>query len=719
VRDVFGNALEGATVYLYNSGNRANWSISGGQGGFPLAPVTTDSNGNYKFPATSWINKTRYFQVRVSPQDGYLACNSEVITAIPIATRLGLTLTVSADASNTPEYVFSGSLMNGSTPVANTPIYLDILVTGGVWTTVPGVAPAITDSSGDYSFTYTVGATEIPGGTVTWPLYFSVTAPGNLQFNTAEPKTALTITGQSTPWPEQTPREITYIIGVPAALVVADGGALMQYFAACGFTVCIVEVDSNASTDNIYYAEHLAIIQSLGMKGVLDIEFMNAGYAASPSWWQTVTALGWNCASGECGNTTTMSYCRKYVPCYINYTPIFPSTASYCGLPASGHQYFYQSVNGYATCNSLEAYYGTDDEPYIEATAIQSAEIGVPCGILAYVGGASFNTTYNDSLQGVAPDYKTYLDWSYANGVGMTNFTAWIPTASTPLSGAGPMEYNILYYLSCGFDQIVEELQSSYPPAGTDALAPITMIMPDVTIDLINEGSPYAFSFTGVLSELLSGNPIVGGEVYLQVSSNLGNTWTNATIPSGAAPAVTGEEGIWNSNTAIFSPGFYFYRAYFPGDATHPPMYSSYDNPPYYDYFTINGTGTTTPTLTLAASTTTPTVGQVITWTVTLTGVGGAPIASENITITAENSIATGFNSIGFTNSSGQFTTTASWGSTGGRSYWASYAGDNTYAAAESNVVNISVEALSEKEREQSKKDMKKSLNKWGPERWS
>jgi len=94
-----------------------------------------------------------------------------------------------------------------------------------------------------------------------------------------------------------------------------------------------------------------------------------------------------------------------------------------------------------------------------------------------------------------------------------------------------------------------------------------------------------------------------------------------------------------------------------------------------------------TTTTALQASSTTPTVGQPVTFTATLTS--GTALSNKPVTIYHY------FNGVKYTdtttntNSAGQITLTQSFGSTGQRTYYATFAGDSSYPTSTSGVATI------------------------------
>jgi Bacterial Ig-like domain (group 1) len=94
----------------------------------------------------------------------------------------------------------------------------------------------------------------------------------------------------------------------------------------------------------------------------------------------------------------------------------------------------------------------------------------------------------------------------------------------------------------------------------------------------------------------------------------------------------------------------------------------------------------------LTASTSAPIVKQPVTFTATLTTDGKTPISGKSVTIYHLSPGGVRYNDITTaTGPDGKITFTTSWGSTGARPYYATFAGDSQYASATSTVVNINV----------------------------
>src|SRR5674536_357267 len=125
---------------------------------------------------------------------------------------------------------------------------------------------------------------------------------------------------------------------------------------------------------------------------------------------------------------------------YVNYN------CDQCGLWKNMH------VQSGTVVNSWESFY-PQEWKYIQQGTKESAALGKENGILAGVWGGSSNPIRQNSLSGGSPNYKEMLDWSYANGVGFNHFHVWCSINSNGLAS----------YKQLGFEQIVTELQKTYP----------------------------------------------------------------------------------------------------------------------------------------------------------------------------------------------------------------------------------------------------------------
>src|SRR5674476_1394081 len=233
---------------------------------------------------------------------------------------------------------------------------------------------------------------------------------------------------------------IEYQIGCGQAMI-WDGS--LEYFKEHGFsTVHLVVRDQNT------YQAELAKIKSLGMKGIIDIEIpiwdggkkKNVPIEQFASYFKSLKAAGWEYVASEGGRQGDTNYIAQYFAGYVNYN------CDQCGLWKNMH------VQSGTVVNSWESFY-PQEWKYIQQGTKESAALGKGNGILAGVWGGSSNPIRQNSLSGGSPNYKEMLDWSYANGVGFNHFHVWCSINSNGLAS----------YKRLGFEQIVTELQKTYP----------------------------------------------------------------------------------------------------------------------------------------------------------------------------------------------------------------------------------------------------------------
>jgi peroxiredoxin len=94
--------------------------------------------------------------------------------------------------------------------------------------------------------------------------------------------------------------------------------------------------------------------------------------------------------------------------------------------------------------------------------------------------------------------------------------------------------------------------------------------------------------------------------------------------------------------------------------------------------------------LSLSVNNPTPSVGQSVTFTATLTN-GTTPLSSKPVTIYHYLNNVRYNDTTKTTNSAGQITLTTSWASIGTRTYYATFAGDSSHQASTSSVVTVTV----------------------------
>ncbi len=339
------------------------------------------------------------------------------------------------------------------------------------------------------------------------------------------------------------------------------------------------------------------------------------------------------------------------------------------------------------TSENLFEFYWHSAVGYIEMGTTYATQIGIPCGILAYpyidpTGGLD---VFENSVNNQTPTYQSLLDWSYANGIGLTTFTFWLdPNFDQILNNGADPIYLLLFYLTQGADSVVTNLQQTYPAAGTEALTNITMLMPELTLNVIEE-APGVFVFSGTLAELLSGNPIAGADIYIQISSNGGITWTDLSV----VPSVTNATGTYAGWTEEFAAGTYNIRVLSGGSSTYLNTYAPYSH--YGLQLVVPPTGTTITGLTLNASSASVALNATDTFTAVLTS-GATGLSGKYITIYHYDSSGTyNYDVTGETDPTGTIMFVATESISDTFQYFAYFAGDATYAAATSNEVDVTV----------------------------
>jgi hypothetical protein len=350
-------------------------------------------------------------------------------------------------------------------------------------------------------------------------------------------------------------------------------------------------------------------------------------------------------------------------------------------------EYYYTSIPPYAGVTIT-------DTDAIETIAISGQQLGIPTGVLtgvwpdAPMQGVN-NEPWQNIMSGFGATWQSLIDWSYANGVGITTFGVWFQP-DTP--------YQFLnYYLYCGFHEMVVSLQQTYPPANTEGLTP-TYRMPSVTMDIdLAEGQ---YTFFGTLTDLITGNPIVGANVYLQSSPGI-PTWNYANTPMGSTPAVTDANGKWHSPTSYaLAAGQYSLRAWYaggdagPNSTTYLPTFYPYDA--RGEQFTVGTGGATATSITLTASpTNNPIINENYTLTATLTS-SSTPLVGKTVSIYHIAPGGTVPDTTATTNASGVITFgPTSLPSVQAVAYFAYYSGDTTYQASTSSELDVTVGALS------------------------
>jgi len=340
-----------------------------------------------------------------------------------------------------------------------------------------------------------------------------------------------------------TTHPIQYAIAGPPSMI--DSGSL-AYFKAHGFsTVELIAPDSGT------YQTELNTIKALGMHPVIDVEHViwNGGQVQSPitnfgAYFQSLKNAGWEYVASEGGRPGDLTYMKQFFKGYINYN------CDQCGLWLDVYK------NPFTVMNSWESYY-PQEWPSVQQGATQAAARGIKNGIMAglWADSTGDNPVLANSVNGGAPSYKSMLDWSYANGIGFTQFCVWC--SNDP--------HVLLDYEHLGFPQIVANLQAEYPPtssAPASSLAHASSRLP-TSLSLtaqaaIAAGQPTTFS--GTLTH--DSTPGRSAKVELQVSTDKIH-WELASN----SPSATNAKGVYVLSMP-FTAGIYYFRASYAGNAT-------------------------------------------------------------------------------------------------------------------------------------------------------
>ncbi len=166
-------------------------------------------------------------------------------------------------------------------------------------------------------------------------------------------------------------------------------------------------------------------------------------------------------------------------------------------------------------------------------------------------------------------------------------------------------------------------------------------------------------------------------EVYLYWSSD-GNNWSLAST----SPAVTNASGVY-AFAGSLSKGTYYFRTYYDGDAKYQAAYSP--------TLPVVCTGAQPTTLSLIADNVALAVGQTTNFTATLKN-GATPLPYKNVTIYHYFNNVRSDDTTKTTDTNGNITLSKSLSSAGQYSYYATFAGDDTFESSTSSVVNVNVQ---------------------------
>jgi hypothetical protein len=252
---------------------------------------------------------------------------------------------------------------------------------------------------------------------------------------------------QAQPLVGATTHPIQYWIGCPPSMV---NTATLSYFKQQGFTA-VVMVVPNSQT----YQTQLNTIKSLDMLPIIDVEMpiWNGGQLQSTpishfaGYFQSLKNAGWQYVASEGGRTGDLAYMKNYFKGYVNFN------CDQCGLWKNVYK------DPFTVANSWESYY-TSEWPSIQTGAKQAAAFRIQNGLLAgvWANKGGDNQILANSLSGSStPSYLSMLNWSYANGIGFTSFHVW----------CGDNPAGLSQYKALGFDKVVANLQTYYPPTSS------------------------------------------------------------------------------------------------------------------------------------------------------------------------------------------------------------------------------------------------------------
>ncbi len=303
----------------------------------------------------------------------------------------------------------------------------------------------------------------------------------------------------------QTTHPIQYWVGCPPSMV--DDGTSLTYFHQHGFTAVVLVVP-----DTKTYQTELNTIKSLGMTPIIDVEMpiWNGGQLQSKpitsfgSYFQSLENAGWRYVASEGGRTGDLAYMKNYFQGYVNFN------CDQCGLWGTVYK------DPFTVTNSWESYYPSE-VPYIQQGATQAAALGIQNGLLAgtWVNSGGDNQILANSLNGSTPSYKSMLDWSYANGIGFTSFHVW----------CGDNPQGLSQYKACGFESIVANLQTYYPPTSSTSLGqPWSSWTSPGGLVASGTGPAVCSSNSSRLDLFVQGTD---GQLYEKYTTNGGSSWTS------------------------------------------------------------------------------------------------------------------------------------------------------------------------------------------------
>jgi len=191
----------------------------------------------------------------------------------------------------------------------------------------------------------------------------------------------------------------------------------------------------------------------------------------------------------------------------------------------------------------------------------------------------------------------------------------------------------------------------------------------------VSNNNPAVGQSVTFTATLTSGTAALSGKSVTIYHYLNGDKYTDTT-------KTTGSDGKITLDQSFGSTGPRTYYATFSGDSSYPASTSNVLN--------VKVTGSQTTQLSLGANNPTPTVGQSVKFTTALTS-GTTALSGKSVTIYHYLNGDKYTDTTKTTGSDGKITLDQSFGSTGPRTYYATFTGDDTYAASTSTVLTVNV----------------------------
>jgi hypothetical protein len=128
-----------------------------------------------------------------------------------------------------------------------------------------------------------------------------------------------------------------------------------------------------------------------------------------------------------------------------------------------------------------------------------------------------------------------------------------------------PSQNKIPTVLELGIDKIVTDLQKKYPPAGSWIKPAQEAGMMTIAATKSDEDGTYTFE--GTLTNLVTMVPIVGAELFCEISEDGGTTWDVMDIDDN--PTTTDSSGYYSWTGITYDAGWHDFIVYYAGDESH------------------------------------------------------------------------------------------------------------------------------------------------------